>query len=82
MVNKATLAMLEMTCIEDYFEVIIDSRSSGQALQAKELYNKLSYTQQLLFFNWVEETYYYDADDMSEYITEMQHIRDYFTNKN
>ena len=78
MVSKSTLAMLEMASIEEYFEVIIDSRSSGQALQAKELFDKLSYVQQLLFFDWVEQTYYYEAEDMSEYITEMQNIRNYF----
>lgn len=78
MVNKAILAMLEMTIIEDYFEYIIDSRTNGQHQQAKEFYNKLSYVQQLLFFDWVEQTYYYDADDMSEYISEMQNIKNYF----
>ena len=78
MVSKSTLAMLEMTSIEDYFEYIIDSRTNGQHEQAKELYNKLSHVQQLLFFDWVEQTYYYDADDMSEYITEMQNIKNYF----
>ena len=77
MVNKATLAMLEMTIIEDYFEAIMDNRS-GQPLQAKTLFDQLSDTQQSEFFDWVEQTYYYDADDMSEYITEMQNIKNYF----
>ena len=77
MVNKATLAMLEMTIIEDYFEAIMDNRS-GQPLQAKTLFDQLSNTQQSEFFDWVEQTYYYDADDMSEYITEMQNIKNYF----
>lgn len=75
MVNRATLAMLEMTIIEDYFEYIIDSRTNGQA---KSLFNELSDTQQSAFFDWVEQTYYYDADDMSEYISEMQNIKNYF----
>jgi len=78
MVNKATLAMLEMTIIEDYFEYIIDSKTNGQHEQAKTLFNELSDTQQSAFFDWVEQTYYYDADDMSEYISEMQNIKNYF----
>jgi hypothetical protein len=78
MVTKATLAMLEMTIIEDYFEYIIDSRTNGQHEQAKELFSELSDKQQSAFFDWVEQTYYYDADDMSEYITEMQNIKKYF----
>lgn len=77
MVNKATLAMLEMTIIEDYFETIMDNRS-GQPLQAKTLFDQLSDKQKSEFFDWVEQTYYYDADDMSEYITEMQNIKNYF----
>jgi len=77
MVNKATLAMLEMAIIEDYFEAIIDSRS-GQPLQAKTLFDQLSEKQQSEFFDWVGQTYYYDADDMSDYITEMQNIKKYF----
>jgi hypothetical protein len=77
MVNKATLAMLEMTIIEDYFEAIMDNRS-GQPLQAKTLFDQLSDKQKSEFFDWVEQTYYYDADDMSEYITEMQNIKNYF----
>lgn len=78
MVNKAILAMLEMTIIEDYFEYIIDSRTDGQHEQTKSLFNELSDTQQSAFFDWVEQTYYYDADDMSEYISEMQNIKNYF----
>ena len=81
MVSKSTLAMLEMTIIEDYFEYIIDSRTNGQHEQAKTLFNQLSDKQQLAFFDWVEQTFYYEADDMSEYITEMQNIKNYFTNK-
>jgi hypothetical protein len=78
MVTKATLAMLEMTIIEDYFEYIIDSRTNGQHEQSKALFSELSDKQQSAFFDWVEQTYYYDADDMSEYITEMQNIKKYF----
>jgi hypothetical protein len=78
MVNKSTLAMLEMSSIEDYFEYIIDSKTNGQHEQCKTLFNELSEAQRDAFFDWVEQTYYYDADDMSEYISEMQNIKNYF----
>jgi hypothetical protein len=78
MVNKGTLSMLEMTSIEDYFEYIIDSKTNGQHEQSKTLFNELSEAQRDAFFDWVEQTYYYDADDMSEYISEMQNIKNYF----
>lgn len=78
MVSKSILALLELTCIEDYFEYIIDSRDNGQHDQAISLYQELSETQRTEFFDWVETTYYYEAqDDGTQIITEIKNLKNY-----
>jgi hypothetical protein len=78
MVSKSTLAMLDFTCIEDYFEYIIDSKDNGQQKQACDLYDQLSEAQKASFFRWVDETYYYEAQDESaDMITELQKLKSY-----
>lgn len=78
MVTKSILNMLDMTCIEDYFECIVDSKNDRRNEQAKDLYTVLSSGQQEDFFEWVEATYYYEADNIREYTTEMQNFKNYF----
>ncbi len=79
MVSKSTLSMLEFTCIEDYFEYILESKENGQHTQARELYEQLSDAQTSDFFQWVSDTYYYDAQDESaDMITELQNLKNYF----
>lgn len=78
MIKKVTLSMLDMTCIEDYFDFILNSKINNHHIQARELYKELSEDQCDAFYDWVETTYYYEADDMSEYITEMQNLKNYF----
>jgi len=78
MVTKAILTMLDMICIEDYFECIVDSKNDRRDEQARDLYTVLSSGQQDDFFEWVEATYYYEADNIREYTTEMQNFKNYF----
>lgn len=78
MVSKSILAMLELTCIEDYFEYIIDSKENGRHDQAIALYHQLSETQITEFFDWVETTYYYEAqDEGTQIITEIKNLKNY-----
>lgn len=79
MVSKTTLAVFEFETIYEYFEYIIDSRTNGQHVQAKELYHLLSKQQRADFFNWAGETYYYEAQD-SEEMCELNALRSYFEN--
>lgn len=78
MVSKSILALLELSCIEDYFEYIIDSRDNGQHDQAIDLYHQLSEAQRTAFFDWVETTYYYEAqDEGTQIITEIKNLKNY-----
>lgn len=80
MISKATLQMLELESIEDYFEYIIQSKVNGQHSQAKELFKELSDSpqgQRSKFFNWAEENYYYDAQDSDE-MDELLTLKKYF----
>lgn len=88
MVNKRVLTNLELSSIDEYFECIIDNKESGKHDKAQELFEALSSDdgvrykgQKTRFFDWVETTYYYDADDCNEMTTEMQKFKHYFLNK-
>jgi hypothetical protein len=83
MVSKSTLSLLEMETIEDYFEYILESKANGQHAQARELFGELSegmQGQRAEFFNWVETTYYYEAQD-TDGQDEMQALVYYFTGR-
>ena len=78
MVSKSVLALLELTCIEEYFEYIIDSKENGQHDQAIALYHQLSEGQRTDFFDWVGTTYYYEAEDNGiQIITEIKNLKNY-----
>ena len=88
MVSRSILSMLEMTDIEEYFEYIMERFEDGRGLEAKGLFSQLSEDnggrkgQRTQFFDWVETTYYYEADDINEMSTEMTNIYNFFTGKN
>lgn len=77
MVSKTTLESYEMKTIEEYFEYIIGSRANGQHKQAQQLYRLLTEGQREDFFDWVEETYHYEAQDSDE-MCELMALRNYF----
>jgi hypothetical protein len=88
MVSKTILAMLGMADIEEYFESIIEKMNDGHGLEAKGLFMQLSDDngnrkgQKSQFFDWVETTYWYEAEGFDEMNTEMTKIVNYFTGKN
>jgi hypothetical protein len=88
MVSKSILSMLELTDIDEYFEYIMERFEDGRGLEAKGLFSQLSEDsgnrkgQRTKFFDWVETTYYYDADSINEMSTEMTNIYNFFTGKN
>ena len=79
MVTQSTLAMLDMKNMDEYYAYIIDSKINGQHKQSHELFNELSESQQDKFFDWVEEAYYYDAQDSGDDMdAEVHELRQYF----
>ena len=83
MVSKTAIAMLGFETLEDYFEYILESKANGQHAQARELFRELSegmQGQRAEFFNWVETTYYYEAQD-TDGQDEMQALVYYFTGR-
>jgi hypothetical protein len=83
MVSKYALKELDMDSIEDYYEYIMDSKTNGQHAQARALFRELSegmQGQRADFFNWIETTYYYDAQD-SEQAEDLANIRLYFNSR-
>jgi len=61
MINKSHLDMLEFEDIEDYFDAILDNYVMGK--DARDLFNQLSDKQKEIFFDYVETTYYYEAEN-------------------
>ena len=53
--------MLEFEDIEDYFDAILDNYVMGK--DARDLFNQLSDKQKEIFFDYVETTYYYEAEN-------------------
>lgn len=64
MINKSHLDMFEFDCIEDYFDVIMERHVMGA--DAKSLFSQLSDKQKEMFFDYVETSYYYDAESQDE----------------
>jgi hypothetical protein len=63
MVSKKTLKSYEFETIFDYFEYIFDSVSNGQKKQTKELFNKLSESQKIEFYEWLDTFTHYDKEE-------------------
>ena len=73
---------LEFNSVEEFFMYIMESRANGQHTQARELFNGLSegmQGQMAAFFRWVEETFYYDAEngELQDQITELKRYFNY-----
>lgn len=79
MVTQSTLAMLDMKNMDEYYAYIIDSKINGQHKQSHELFNELSDSQQIAFFDWIEEAYFYEAEDNGEDMgSELYELKQYF----
>lgn len=79
MVTQSTLAMLDMKSIEEYYAYIIDSKINGQHAQSIELFNQLSDKQKDQMFDWIEEAYYYEANDTNSNLAdEVDELKQYF----
>lgn len=60
MVSKKTIKGLDFDTIEEYFQYILDSITNGQRQQASDLFKKLSGTQKVDFYQYIDhsqETY-------------------------
>jgi len=68
-------AELELDGKQGYFEYIMDSVSNGQNAQARELYEALTMTEAVEFFEWVEVSYHYEADSERVRALEMENLR-------
>ena len=55
MIGKNTLKNYEFKSIEDYFNYIVDSQINGNSQQVRDLFKKLSSTQKVLFFRYLEQ---------------------------
>lgn len=53
MVSAKTLKGYDLTTIEDYFNVILESKINGQILQTKKQFAKLSKEQKKDFLFWL-----------------------------
>jgi hypothetical protein len=82
MVSKKELNDYEFADITEYYDYILESRQNGQHKQAKELFAVFSDKQREDFFNYVENTYYYDAMDVFDHhnglLNEITVLEDYF----
>jgi len=78
MVTKQTLGTYEFSYMEEYYEYMLESKLNGQHTQSKELYEQLSEVQKDDFYEWVELTYGYEAEDEQEMNYEMRILREYY----
>lgn len=76
---------LDFTTKEEYFDYIIESKVNGQHAQAKELFRNLPLDDIKEFYNYVEETYYYEAHDtkpdFSDEMSEFDLLKAYFSKR-
>ena len=76
MVTKKELKGLNMS-IEEYFEYLLESKTNGQHVQAKVMFNAMSEGQQKYFFEYIDTLLFYEVD-MDEMVSEMIDFRNYF----
>lgn len=61
MVTARELKANDLESLEEFFEMIIESRINGQISQAKEEFKMLSKEQKNQFKEWYLVAFYYDA---------------------
>ena len=80
--TKRDLNKLNLTTIEEYFELILDAKNSHDHEKAVELFNELTPKQVDTFLSYVAEAYHYEAEDSEEgggvLSTELEQLRNYF----
>ena len=78
MVTKQTLSKYDFSYIEEYYEYMLECKENEQHEQSSKLYEELSDKQKEDFFDWVELTYGYEAEDENEMTYEMRTLREYY----
>jgi hypothetical protein len=84
MVTKKTLKVYGFTSLEEYFDYVLESKNNGQLQQSRELFNELSegmQGQRVAFFDYVEETYFYEVEYENEMSYEIRNLREFFMQK-
>ena len=80
--TKRDLVKLNLSYIEEYFELIIESKNANDHDKALELFNQLTPKQVDTFLSYVAEAYHYEAEDLEEgggvLSTELEELRKYF----
>jgi hypothetical protein len=62
MLYQKDLTALDFTTNEQYYEYVWESYTNGQIKQTRELYNKLSRSQQKTFWRWLKNTPFVSSD--------------------
>lgn len=74
MIGKNILTKYNFQDIEEYFEMVIESRVNGNFKQCKDQYKKLSSKQKEEFKTWFITYNYYDALD-NETTAEKEYLK-------
>jgi hypothetical protein len=76
--TKKELNDHDFSMIEEFFQYIIECKEKGNDSQCRRLFAQLTDRQKQHFFEWVEETYRYEADDTDMFTSEMRSLKEYF----
>lgn len=80
MVTKHEISINGCEDIQEYYEHILECRTSGDDVKAKDLFRALSKRQMSDFFDYVEESYFYaalDEGDTSEFVRLREYFREF-----